>query len=291
MTWLIEPFSYTFMRTGLIAAVLISVSCAAVGTHVVARRMSFLGDALAHTVLPGIVIAYMVGASLIVGSLISAIVTVLLIAVLTRGNNVREDAAIGVAFTGMFALGILLLSTTNSFRDFSHVLFGNILGIDNNDLIALTIIAGVVLIALIVFRRELELTATDRTHAQAIGLRPDLVRMGLLLLLAPAISGGIQAVGVLLTTALLITPAAGAFLVTRRFRSTILVAVVVAVLASVSGMIISFHAGVSTGATIALCACVGFAVCWCVAALQRYRRLRTPTAPPQTLDPQRAQHG
>ncbi len=291
MTWLIEPFSYTFMRTGLIAAVLISVSCAAVGTHVVARRMSFLGDALAHTVLPGIVIAYMVGASLIVGSLISAIVTVLLIAVMTRGNNVREDAAIGVAFTGMFALGILLLSTTNSFRDFSHVLFGNILGIDNNDLIALTIIAGVVLIALIVFRRELELTATDRTHAQAIGLRPDLVRMGLLLLLAPAISGGIQAVGVLLTTALLITPAAGAFLVTRRFRSTVLVAVVVAVLASVSGMIISFHAGVSTGATIALCACVGFAVCWCVAALQRYRRLRTPTAPPQTLDPQRAQHG
>ncbi len=291
MTWLIEPFSYTFMRTGLIAAVLISVSCAAVGTHVVARRISFLGDALAHTVLPGIVIAYMVGASLIVGSLIAAIVTVLLIAVLTRGNNVREDAAIGVAFTGMFALGILLLSTTNSFRDFSHVLFGNILGIDNNDLIALTIIAGVVLIALIVFRRELELTATDRTHAQAIGLRPDLVRMGLLLLLAPAISGGIQAVGVLLTTALLITPAAGAFLVTRRFRSTILVAVVVAVLASVSGMIISFHAGVSTGATIALCACVGFAVCWCVAALQRYRRLRTPTAPPQTLDPQRAQHG
>ncbi len=291
MTWLIEPFSYTFMRTGLIAAVLISVSCAAVGTHVVARRMSFLGDALAHTVLPGIVIAYMIGASLIVGSLISAIVTVLLIAVLTRGNNVREDAAIGVAFTGMFALGILLLSTTNSFRDFSHVLFGNILGIDNNDLIALTIIAGVVLIALIVFRRELELTATDRTHAQAIGLRPDLVRMGLLLLLAPAISGGIQAVGVLLTTALLITPAAGAFLVTRRFRSTVLVAVVVAVLASVSGMIISFHAGVSTGATIALCACVGFAVCWCVAALQRYRRLRTPTAPPQTLEPQRAQHG
>ncbi len=291
MTWLIEPFSYTFMRTGLIAAVLISVSCAAVGTHVVARRMSFLGDALAHTVLPGIVIAYMVGASLIVGSLISAIVTVLLIAVLTRGNNVREDAAIGVAFTGMFALGILLLSTTNSFRDFSHVLFGNILGIDNNDLIALTIIAGVVLIALIVFRRELELTATDRTHAQAIGLRPDLVRMGLLLLLAPAISGGIQAVGVLLTTALLITPAAGAFLVTRRFRSTVLVAVAVAVVASVSGMIISFHAGVSTGATIALCACVGFAVCWCVAALQRYRRLRPPTAPPQTLDPQRAQHG
>ncbi len=291
MTWLIEPFSYTFMRTGLIAAVLISVSCAAVGTHVVARRMSFLGDALAHTVLPGIVIAYMVGASLIVGSLISAIVTVLLIAVLTRGNNVREDAAIGVAFTGMFALGILLLSTTNSFRDFSHVLFGNILGIDNNDLIALTIIAGVVLIALIVFRRELELTATDRTHAQAIGLRPDLVRMGLLLLLAPAISGGIQAVGVLLTTALLITPAAGAFLVTRRFRSTVLVAVAVAVVASVSGMIISFHAGVSTGATIALCACAGFAVCWCVAALQRYRRLRTPTAPPQTLEPQRAQHG
>jgi manganese/iron transport system permease protein len=268
MNWLTEPLSYGFMRTGLLAAVLVSISCAAVGTHVVARRMSFLGDALAHTMLPGIVIAFLLGASLLGGALVAAVVTVLLIALITRGGRVQEDAAIGVAFTGMFAIGVMLLSTTNSFRDFTHILFGNILGVGDGDLVVLGIITGVVLLLLLLFRREFELTAVDPQHALAIGLRPDRVRMGLLLLLAPTIVAGIQAVGVLLTTGLLIVPAAGAFLVTRRFRTTMLVAVLIGVGASLAGVLISYHAGVSTGATIALCACIGFAACLGIAALR-----------------------
>ncbi len=268
MNWLTEPLSYGFMRTGLLAAVLVSISCAAVGTHVVARRMSFLGDALAHTMLPGIVIAFLLGASLLGGALVAAVITVLLIALITRGGRVQEDAAIGVAFTGMFAIGVMLLSTTNSFRDFTHILFGNILGVGDGDLVVLGIITGVVLLLLLLFRREFELTAVDPQHALAIGLRPDRVRMGLLLLLAPTIVAGIQAVGVLLTTGLLIVPAAGAFLVTRRFRTTMLVAVLIGVGASLAGVLISYHAGVSTGATIALCACIGFAACLGIAALR-----------------------
>jgi ABC-type Mn2+/Zn2+ transport system permease subunit len=181
---------------------------------------------------------------------------------------VQEDAAIGVAFTGMFAIGVMLLSTTNSFRDFTHILFGNILGVGDGDLVVLGIITGVVLLLLLLFRREFELTAVDPQHALAIGLRPDRVRMGLLLLLAPTIVAGIQAVGVLLTTGLLIVPAAGAFLVTRRFRTTMLVAVLIGVGASLAGVLISYHAGVSTGATIALCACIGFAACLGIAALR-----------------------
>jgi ABC-type Mn2+/Zn2+ transport system permease subunit len=268
VNWLTEPLSYEFIRTGLLAAVLVSISCAAVGTHVVARRMSFLGDALAHTMLPGIVIAFLLGASLLGGALVAAVVTVLLIALITRGGRVQEDAAIGVAFTGMFAVGVMLLSTTNSFRDFTHILFGNILGVADGDLVVLGIITGVVLLVLLAFRREFEVTAVDPQHALAIGLRPDRVRMALLLLLAPTIVAGIQAVGVLLTTGLLIVPAAGAFLVTRRFRTTMLVAVLIGVGASLAGVLISYHAGVSTGATIALCACVGFGACLAIAALR-----------------------
>lgn len=276
MNWLTEPLSYEFMRTGLLAAVLVSISCAAVGTHVVARRMSFLGDALAHTMLPGIVIAFLLGASLLGGALVAAVVTVLIIAAITRGGRVQEDAAIGVAFTGMFALGVMMLSTTNSFRDFTHILFGNILGVGDGDLVVLGIITGVVLLALLVFRRELEVTAVDPGYARSFGLRPDRVRLGLLLLLAPTIVAGIQAVGVLLTTGLLIVPAAGAFLVTRRFRTTMLVAMLIGVGASVGGVLISYHAGVSTGATIALCACVGFGACMGIAALRSTLATTTP---------------
>lgn len=276
MTWLTEPLSYGFMRTSLVAAVLVSISCAAVGTHVVARRMSFLGDALAHTMLPGIVIAFLLGASLLGGALAAAVVTVLIIAAITRGGRVHEDAAIGVAFTGMFALGVMLLSTTNSFRDFTHILFGNILGVRDGDLIVLGIITGGVLIALLVFRRELEVTAVDPGYARSFGLRPDRVRLGLLLLLAPTIVAGIQAVGVLLTTGLLIVPAAGAFLITRRLRTTMLAAVLIGVAASVGGVLISYHAGVSTGATIALCACVGFGACMGIAALRGALSTATP---------------
>lgn len=276
MKWLTEPLSYGFMRTGLLAAVLVSISCAAVGTHVVARRMSFLGDALAHTMLPGIVIAFLLGASLLGGALVAAVVTVLIIAAITRGGRVQEDAAIGVAFTGMFALGVMMLSTTNSFRDFTHILFGNILGVGDGDLVVLGIITGVVLIALLVFRRELGVTAVDPGYARSFGLRPDRVRLGLLLLLAPTIVAGIQAVGVLLTTGLLIVPAAGAFLVTRRFRTTMLVAMLIGVGASVAGVLISYHAGVSTGATIALCACVGFGACMGIAALRSTLATTTP---------------
>jgi ABC-type Mn2+/Zn2+ transport system permease subunit len=281
MNWLTEPLSYGFMRTGLLAAVLVSISCAAVGTHVVARRMSFLGDALSHTMLPGIVIAYLLGASLLGGALVAAVVTVLLIALITRGGRVQEDAAIGVAFTGMFAIGVMLLSSTNSFRDFTHILFGNILGVGDGDLVVLGIITGVVLLLLLLFRREFEVTAVDPQHALAIGLRPDRVRMGLLLLLAPTIVAGIQAVGVLLTTGLLIVPAAGAFLVTRRFRTTMLVAVLIGVGASLAGVLISYHAGVSTGATIALCACIGFAACLGIAAL---RGITATTSPKEATE-------
>src|SRR3712207_2559446 len=216
MEWLIAPFRYSFMQTGLLAILLVSVTCATVGVYVVLRRMAFIGDALAHTTLPGLVVAYLRGWNLFLGAIVAGLITAFGIGWLSRREAVREDTAIGVLFTAMFSLGILLISTTRSFRDLSHMLFGNILGVTTRDLSLIALIAAVVLGTLVLLHKELELTSFDPTHAQVIGIRPDLVRYGLLLLLACTVVAAIQAVGGVLGSALLVIPAGGRGLLTDR---------------------------------------------------------------------------
>ncbi|HET9224546.1 MAG TPA: metal ABC transporter permease, partial [Roseiflexaceae bacterium] len=133
MEWLIAPLRFSFMQTGLLAATLVGLTCATLGVYVVLRRMAFIGDALSHTVLPGLVVAYLRGWNLLAGAVIAGVLTAVGIGWLSRRNEVREDTAIGIMFTGMFALGILLISTARSFRDLSHILFGNILGVSTGD--------------------------------------------------------------------------------------------------------------------------------------------------------------
>ena len=134
MGWLTEPFRYAFMQHALLAAVMVGVTCALLGVHVVQRRMAFVGDALAHTTLPGLVIAHLFGWSLSLGGLGAALATALLIGWASRRQTIKEDTAIGVVFTGMFALGVLLMSRTRSYRDLTHMLFGNVLGVTTEDL-------------------------------------------------------------------------------------------------------------------------------------------------------------
>jgi ABC-type Mn2+/Zn2+ transport system permease subunit len=262
--WLIDPFQLEFMRTALLGAVLVSVSCASVGVYVVLRRMAFLGNAMAHTVLPGVVVAILTGASVLIGGLIAAIVTAVAIAVAAHRETVREDTAIGVVFSAMFALGILVISTQRSFRDLSHVLFGNVLGIDDADLVALAVIAVIAVALLAVFHKELELTTVDPVHAAAIGLSPEWIRIGLLLLLAPVVVAGIQAVGIVMLSALLVTPAATAGLLTQRLVPMMALSVGVGVLSSFLGLLISYHFDASAGAAIVLVASACFAAAWTV---------------------------
>lgn len=255
MDWLFDPFRYTFMWAALLAAVLVGTTCAALGAHVVQRRMAFIGDALAHTTLPGLVVAHLYGWSLSLGGLLAALVTALFIGWISRRRVVREDTAIGVVFTGMFAFGIVLMSRERSFRDLSHMLFGNILGVSGPDLWLIAGVAVTVLLVLILFHKELELTSFDPTHAEVIGVRTGRLRYVLLVLLALAVVTGIQAVGVVLTCALLVTPAATAGLLTRRFDRLMLIAIGVSVMASISGLLGSFYLRTSSGASIVL-ACV-----------------------------------
>lgn len=262
LNWLLEPFQYTFMQSGLLAAALVGLTCAVIGVYVVLRRMAFIGDALAHTVLPGLVIAYLNQWNLVGGATVAGLATALLIGWLAQRQEVREDTAIGIVFTGMFALGILLMSTVRSFRDFSHILFGNILGVTTRDMLFIAIVALIVLTVLALFHKELELTSVDPGYAAVIGVRVDGLRYMLLALLALTVVSAIQAVGVVLTSALLITPAATASFLTNRLRPMMALATLVAVGSGVIGLYASYYASVSSGAAIVLVCTLCFVVAW-----------------------------
>jgi ABC-type Mn2+/Zn2+ transport system permease subunit len=264
MNWVLAPFHYSFMCSAFIAVILVGTTCATLGTYVVLRRMAFIGDAIAHTALPGVVIAYLKGFNLFLGALVAGLLTALGIGWLSGRQNVREDTAIGVLFTGMFALGVLIISRTHNFRDFSAMLFGDILGVTNLDLLLMAAITAVVLIVLALFYKELELTSVDPSYAAVVGLRADWMRNVLLVLLALAVVTGIQAVGVILTSALLVTPAAAASLLTGNLLRMMIVSSVLAVLSGFIGLYASFYGGASAGAAIVLTAAGWFAVAFVI---------------------------
>lgn len=252
MDWLLEPFTFGFMQRGLAAGVLAGIACAVLSAFVVWRRMAFVGDAMAHTILPGVVIAFLRGANLFVGALIAAIITALGIGWFSRDREVREDTAIGVMFSGFFALGILLLSRVSSYRDLTHILFGDILGVSAADLWIIGGVTVLVMAAVALFYKELLLTSFDPGHAVAIGLSPELVRYGLLILLALTVVAAIQAVGVVMVIALLVTPAAAASLLARQLPRIMALGALFAVVSALVGLYASYYGNVASGAAIVL---------------------------------------
>ncbi|GBL19364.1 membrane protein [Anaerolineae bacterium] len=262
MNWLLAPLQFTFMQTGLLAALLVGVTCAVLGVYVVLRRMAFIGDALAHTALPGVVVAYLYGWNLFVGALVAGLLTALGIGWISRRATVREDTAIGVLFTAMFALGILMLSGMRSFRDFTHILFGNILGVTRADLLLISAMCALVLLVLALFHKELELTSFDPLHAQVMGLNPDLVRYGLLALLALMVVTGLKVAGVVLTSALLVTPAAAAALLTNRLPRMMAIAALLAACSASVGLYASYYFSVAAGSAIVLTCALLFGTAW-----------------------------
>ncbi len=264
MDWLIEPFQYTFMQKALLGIVLASISCSAIGTYVVLRRIAFLGEALTHTLLPGIVFAYFRGLHLFVGALGASILTVLGIGLLSSKSSVRQDSAIGVVLTSMFALGVLMMSLVRSFRDFSTILFGSILGVTSGDLILMGSITLAIITVLILLHKELELASFDPTYARMIKARPKALRYTLLVLVALSVVSAIQMMGALLTTALVITPAAAAALVARTVSQMILLSTSIAFISGIAGLIISYYFEISSGAAIVINCTVLFSILWII---------------------------
>ena len=273
MTWLLEPLHFSFMRSAFLAITLVGITSAVLGCYVILRRMAFIGDTIAHTALPGVVIAYLHGLNLFVGALVAGLATALGIGWLSGRDELREDTAIGVLFTGMFALGVVILARARSFRDFNNMLFGDLLGVTHADLILMAAIAVIVLAVVVLFYKELELTSVDPAYAAVVGLRADRMRNLLLVLLALAVVTGIQAVGVILTSALLVTPAAAASLLTRRLGHMMVVGSALAVGSGFVGLYASFEFDVAAGAAVVLSGSMLFAAAFAVRlAAGRHRR-------------------
>jgi manganese transport system permease protein len=219
-----------------------------------------MGDAVSHAVLPGVVLAYIVGAPFALGALVFGFLAVALIGLIRDTSRVKEDAAIGIVFTTLFALGLVLISVTPSQTDLNHIVFGNILGVSTSDLAQIGILAAVAFTVLIVKRRDLTLFAFDRTHAFAIGLSPRLLGAILLGLLALTAVVALQVVGVILVVAMLIIPGATAYLLTDRFSRMLVIAPVLSVFAAVTGIYLSYWLDASPGGLVVVLEGAVFAV-------------------------------
>ena len=269
---LLEPLSYDFMVRALLVAVVASVVCALLSCWLVLIGWSLMGDAVSHSVLPGVVLAAIVGAPFALGAVVFGLGSVALIGAVRGSGKVKEDAAIGIVFTTLFALGLVLVSVTPSRTDLNHIVFGNLLGVSTADLWQIVVLGVLVAAALLLKRRDFTLYAFDPTHAHAIGLRPKVLSAALLGLLAVTAVVALQAVGVVLVVAMLIIPGATARLLTDRFSTMLWVAPVSAVVCSVVGIWISYWVDTATGPMIVLTQGVWFTLVFVLQLAVRTRR-------------------
>jgi ABC-type Mn2+/Zn2+ transport system permease subunit len=243
----------------LLASTLVGVLCAVVGCYVVLRGMAFLGDALAHAILPGVAIAYLLDGNLLLGALIAAVAVALAIGFLSRQGTIKEDTAIGILFAAALSLGVLLISSIRTYAvDLTHIMFGNVLGVSTDDLAMTAILATVVLGFIVVFYREFLVMSFDPVLAATLRMRAERFRILMLILLALTIVVSLQTVGVGLVAAMLVTPGAAAYLLTRRLSSMMIIAGFIGALSSAVGLYLSFYLSVASGAAVVLTATVIF---------------------------------
>jgi manganese/iron transport system permease protein len=252
LDWIVLPLSYPFMQRALIVALLVGAVCAVLSCYLVLKGWSLMGDAISHAVLPGIVIAYVLGLPLAIGAFAAGLFCAVFTGYLKENSRVKEDTVMGIVFSGMFGFGLVLFTKIETDQHLNHILFGNVLGVSVGDLIETAIIAGGTLLIVLLKRRDLLLYCFDPNHARAIGLPVRVLHYGLLVLLSLTIVSSLKAVGIILVIAMLIAPGATAFLLTDRFDRMLLIAVVVATFSSAFGTILSFHIDAATGACIVL---------------------------------------
>ena len=259
MHFLLEPLQYSFMLRALIASVTVGVLCAVMGTYVVLRGMAFLGDALAHAILPGVAIAYLIHGNLLIGALVAAIIIALSIGLFSKEGTIREDTAIGILFAAALSLGIALISSIRTYAvDLSHILFGNVLGVSSSDL-WLTIGLGLlILLTVILLYKPFLVISFDPVLAATMRLPANLLRNVMLVLLALTVVVSLQTVGVGLAAAMLITPAATAYLLTRRLASMMIISAAVGALSSIIGLYLSYYINIVSGSAIVLTATAFF---------------------------------
>jgi len=272
--WLAEPLQYPFMLRGLVAALLVGIVCAIVGTYIVLRGMAFFGNALAHSILPGVALGYLIGGGerkhLFWWALVSAILSSIGISIISQNSKLKEDTAIGIIFAGMFALGIALISSVRDYStDLTHFLFGDILGVTPASLWLIAIFGAVVILTIIVLFKEFRVLAFDPVLAATLRLPAKFLNYLQLFLIAMAIVVSLQTVGIALMSAMLLTPPATAYLLTKRLSTMMITASVIASFSGILGLYLSFYIQISSGAAIVLTATAIFILVWLVSIFKQ----------------------
>ena len=276
MSWLLDPFAFPFMQQALAISVLIAAAAGALSCFLVLKGWSLMGDAISHAVLPGVVLAYMTGIPLIVGAFAAGMVCATAVGFLSSNSRVKQDTVMGVVFSGMFGLGIVLYTAIQTEVHLDHILFGHMLGVGWEDVLETGLIAAFALLAVVARRRDLLLFAFDPQHARAVGLPTGLLHYGLLAMVALVVVGALEAVGLILAIALLIGPGATAHLMTDRFDRMMLVSIGTAVLAAGGGVLLSFHLDADPSASIVVVLTGLFALAFLFAPKHGLLRQRQP---------------
>lgn len=269
-----QPLQYAFMQRGMLAAVMVGIVCAVLGVFVVLRGMAFFGDALAHTILPGVAVGYLIGGGarepLFWWGLLTGVLSAIGIGTISRSTRIKEDTAIGIIFAGMFALGIALISSVRSYTaDLAHFLFGDVLGVRTPDLLLTAAFGAAILLIVFFLYKELVVLSFDPVLAATLRLPARLLDYLLMVLIAVAIVVSLQTVGVALMVAMLVTPAATASLLSRRLPVMMALAALFAALSGVIGLYFSYYLNVASGAAIVLTCTAFFGVVWIITGFQR----------------------
>ena len=253
LQFLYEPFTFSFMQRGLIAGVVVGILCAVMGTYVVLRGMAFLGDALAHAIMPGVAISYLLGGNLFIGAIIAAVLVALGIGAISRQGSIKEDTAIGILFASALSLGIALISSVKSYAvDLSHIMFGNILGVTQTDLLITVVFSLAILGTVVALFRPFLVLSFDPILAQTMKLPVNLLNNLLLVLLAVSVVISLQTVGIGLSAAMLVTPAGTAYLLTRRLQRMMLVSALIGAVSALVGLFLSYYLNIVSGSAIVL---------------------------------------
>jgi manganese/iron transport system permease protein len=250
--WLAEPYQYEFMQRALIAGLCVSLVCAVLSCFLVLKGWSLMGDAISHAVLPGIVIAYVLQIALPIGAFISGLLCALQTGYIKNHSRLKEDTVLGVVYSGMLALGLVLFTKIKTDQHLLHILFGNMLGINNTEFHQTIIISLLVFVVILVFNRQLMLYCFDASHARVIGLPTKLIHYSFMIMISLTVVAAIQAVGVIMVVALLISPGITALLMVKRFTTMLFISSAVSITSILLGTLISFHIDGATSACIVL---------------------------------------
>ncbi len=251
---------YNFLQAALITSILVGVMSGVIGSFIILRGLSLMGDAISHAVLPGVAVAYMLGINLLLGASIFGILAAMLIGYVASHSKLKNDTAIGIVFSAFYALGFVLISLAESSSNLHHILFGNVLAVSDRDLITTTCVLIAVILFIVIFYKELLITSFDETFARTYGVRTQMVHYALMLMLTLVTVSSLQTVGIILVVAMLITPAATAFLWTNKLHWMLVDSAIFGALASLIGLFLSYTLNWSSGPAIVLGAAFIFGV-------------------------------